>query len=107
MSHFRWDPVSKDTDTGRATGLLDSGGTTCVRRKVAGEIVNEWRTVALAEGEAKMGVTPLGTLLGAPGSEPIVSMSKLVKLGFHVVWRGKVCNVVHPTLGRVPVTVID
>ena len=93
--------------TGRATGLLDSGAATCVRPKVAGEIINEWRTVALAEGEAKMGVTPLGTLLGAPGSEPIVSMSKLVKLGFHVAWRGKACTVVHPTLGRVPVTVID
>ncbi|CAE7501852.1 unnamed protein product, partial [Symbiodinium microadriaticum] len=63
--------------------------------------------VALAEGETYMGVSAFDTLIGSVDSEPIVSMSKLVRLGFHVAWRQKTCAVVHPTLGRVPVVVQD
>ena len=66
-----------------------------------------WRTVALAEGETRMAVNRWGTLLSAAESEPIVSMSKLVRMGFHVAWRQQACLVVHPVLGRVPVIVDD
>ena len=61
----------------------------------------------MAEGKAQMDVTPMGTLLGSHDCKPIVSTSKLVGLGFHVAWRNQVCSVVHPLLGRVPVSVID
>ena len=92
---------------GRMTGLIDSGATLCVRPRREGEEPVEWRKVALAEGETYMGVSAFGTLIGSVDSEPIVSMSKLVRLGFHVAWRHKTCTVVHPTLGRVPVVVQD
>ena len=40
-------------------------------------------------------------------SEPILSMSKLVRMIFHVAWRRQAGLVVHPALGRVPVIVED
>ena len=78
-----------------------------MRPRRDGEEPVERRKVALAEGETYMGVSAFGTLIGSVDSEPIVSMSKLVRLGFHVAWRQKTCTVVHPTLGRVPVVVQD
>ena len=84
-------PYSKP-QSGKLTGLLDSGATLCVRPRRDGEEPVERRKVALAEGETYMGVSAFGTLIGSVDSEPIVSMSKLVRLGFHVAWRQKTCT---------------
>ena len=93
--------------TGQPLGLLDSGASTCVRPQTPEDEVVAWRVVALAEGETKMAVNQWGTLLSTLDSEPIVAMSKLVRMGFHVAWKRQLCLVVHPELGRVPVMVVD
>ena len=74
---------------GQPLGLLDSGASACVRPQEPTDAIVAWRTVALAEGETRMAVNRWGTLLSAAESEPIVSMSKLVRMGFHVPRRTK------------------
>ena len=90
---------------GQPTDLLDSGATSCLRAKRPGEKEFGTRVVALAEGEAVMGVTEGGVLLSSSDIEPIVAMRSLVKLGFRLVWGKRACQLFDPKRRAVPISV--
>ena len=90
---------------GQPTGLIDSGATSCLRTRRSGEEEFDTRVVALAEGEAVMGVTEGGVLLSSSEIEPIVAMRSLVKLGFRLVWGKRACQLFDPKGQSVPVSV--
>ena len=90
---------------GQPTGLLDSGATSCLRAKRPGEQEFDTHVVALAEGEAVMGVSKGGVLLSSREIEPIVAMRSLVKLGFRLVWGKRACQLFDPKGRAVPISV--
>ena len=90
---------------GQPTGLLDSGATSCLRTKRPGEKEFDTRVVALAEGEAVMGVTKGGVLLSNSEIEPIVAMRSLVRLGFRLIWGKRACQLFDPSGRAVPISV--
>ena len=58
--------------------------------------------------EARMSLTPSGTILGAPGTEPIVPMGKLTSvLDCSVTWSPDGMEVHHPQWGKLDIDLVD
>ena len=86
--------------------LLDGGATRCLRTS-HGE--SEWLSskeikVTLADGETVLRQLPNGTLITLQQVQPIVPVSLVAALGYSVNWDKNGCDISHPRLGALPVS---
>ena len=86
--------------------LLDGGATHCLRTC---RDETEWSRskeikVTLADGETVLRQLPNGTLITKQQVQSIVPVSLVAALGYNVVWNKSGCEMVHPKLGALPIT---
>ena len=86
--------------------LLDGGATHCLRT-CKDEV--EWSSskeikVTLADGETVLRQLPNGTWITKQQVQSIVPVSLVAALGYNVVWNKSGCEMVHPKLGALPIT---
>ena len=97
--------------TSTTRGLLDSGATHALRARKKGEKIDHLPKVSVmlaGDKEARMSLTPSGTILGAPGTEPIVPMGKLTSvLDCSVSWSPEGMVVTHPRWGQLDIDLVD
>ena len=90
--------------------LIDGGATHCLRQAVDQA---EWEesvpvSVQLATGEAKMRHhLPSNTLVTWDRVQPIVPVTKLLDVGYTVVWTRDQCRIEHSKMGQLPVKLIQ
>jgi hypothetical protein len=90
-------------------GLLDSGATRCVREAKDQEEFHSLIPIKVkvpfeSKVESQLFMTRQGTIVGPKGTETIVSMNELAKIGWKVIWIGDKVDI---TKGRtkLPVTI--
>ena len=92
-------------------GLIDSGATHALRARRKGEKVDHLPKVSVmlaGDKEARMSLTPCGTILGNPGTEPIVPMGKLTTvLDCTVTWTPEGMVINHPQWGKLDIDLVD
>ena len=97
--------------TSTTRGLIDSGATHPLREKKKGERIEHLPKVSVTlagDREALMSLTPTGTILGEPGTEPIVPMGKLTTvLNCSLAWTAQGLMIEHPELGKLEVELVD
>ena len=86
--------------------LLDGGATHCLRTcRDDGEWLSSKEIkVTLADGETVLRQLPNGTLITRQRVQSIVPVSLVASLGYNVTWNKKGCEMTHPKLGALPVT---
>ena len=97
--------------TSSTKGLIDSGATHPLRGRKLGEKVENYQQVSVTlagDQEVKMHLSPSGTILGAPGVEPIVPMGMLASvLGCRVNWSATGMEILHPDQGCLEVKIVE
>ena len=97
--------------TSSTKGLIDSGATHPLRGRKCGEKVENYQRVSVTlagDQEVQMHLSPSGTILGAPGVEPIVPLGmRATVLGCQVSWGLNGMEILHPDQGRLEVSVVE
>ena len=74
----------------QGNGLLDSGASVCLRQAESGEIAGcTSKMVTLAVGQQEMLVNECGTIVQEGPVDPIVSLPKLIEIGYKLRWTEK------------------
>ena len=74
----------------QGNGLLDSGASVCLRQCEQGELAKRSkRVITLAVGKQEMMVNERGTIVQESPVDPIVSLPKLIEIGYRFRWTEK------------------